>query len=68
MAHWKNCSSCDGDGVVDCEPCAGTGSDLGDEDAILEGVDTGLGSCEACLGDGEIPCDACQGEGGEWHE
>jgi DnaJ-class molecular chaperone len=68
MAHWRECSLCEGKGTVDCEPCAGTGMDLGDEEAILEGIEEQATSCKYCLGDGEEECTGCFGEQGEWVE
>lgn len=55
---YEDCDYCNGDGVYDCEDCAGTG------ELDCEYCDgNGVNDCDDCKGNGEIDCDRCDGEG-----
>ena len=55
MSIERDCDSCDGEGIVGCGACSGSGiGRWGDPDTSV---------CSICHGRGVVPCDECDGDG-----
>lgn len=50
------CFECDGDGLVECWSCGGSGTDEDYETQETE-------DCDECQGDGRRDCENCEGSG-----
>jgi len=70
----RDCPRCDGDKVIECPHCEGSGYEPGTDDTSLGGwVEAGVEAvhdvvfgpdkCHVCNGNEEIKCPRCEGEG-----